>query len=246
MSAYTIAQAQLLTLSALLQCEVKEYKEDWRETPVVREGGRFASSKTSNGNPSSSPNTTKEAINRATQSVVRGVATQVNKQVEKLSPSQQQSVAEIIDSRAGLFVKKKIRQLVDPAGQAAFDRVTDKMQGKGEEVGLADRIKAGSKVAQEELKAAATSPVALTKGVLGGLVWPLMAIHGLNQASDSDLGAYKETGKIIAVLSGAGMLKSSIEEINQKAQVNLKKEERQQLSEELNEFFLGVKKLEQN
>jgi len=249
MSSYPLAQAKLLTLSALLQCEVKESKEDWRETPVKREGGRFASSSgsgTGDTNPSKQPNAIREGVNRVTQSVLRGMATQASNQVQKLSTPQQEAVTELLDSRAGMFIKKEIRRLVDPAGQAAFDRVAQKMQGKGNAT-LGDRVKAAGRVAQKELEAAADNPIAVTKGVLGGLVLPVLVVHGLNNIDTSgseEAAITKEFLEIGAVLGGAGLLKNSIEDINKKAQANLTKEEQQRLSEELNQFYLGVKKLE--
>jgi hypothetical protein len=240
MSSHKLAQIQLLTLKVLLQCEVKESKEDWRSTPVRREGGKFAASDTP-----SKASGVKEVINKATQSVVRGLASQISQQVKRLPPQQRDAIPEILDSPAGLFVKKKIRALIDPEGQAAFDRTTEKMRGKGENLTFSDRVKSAGQIAQEELKAAATSPIAVTKGVLGGLAWPLLAVHGLSQLDD-DLALYREAGKLSAIFSGAAILQKSIQDINDKAQVNLDKKEQQQLKDELNEFFLGIKSLEES
>lgn len=242
MSSYNLFQAQLLTFTALLQCDRKEYQEDWRKTPVVRDGGRFASSKPDGATAPASG--TREKINQATQSAVRGMVEQIAKQVKKLPPEQQKEIMEMLDSPEAIAIKKSIRQLIDPEGQAAFDRIANEKPRTGREARLIDHIKSLGKAANDATEEGTEAEeIAITKGVLGGMMWPLLVIH-MNQLNNPGVDTGKAAKETIKLLGIGPLLKGTIEDILQKGNANRERKKQQQLSKELNEFFLGVKKLE--
>jgi hypothetical protein len=169
-------QAALATLEAALG-DVKEYKEDWRKTPVLRQGGRFASS-----NPSSSSEQVNIKIKDFLTDAVIAAQSESIKFIDGLPPKEQAAVKKVIASPSFTRLKEGVEKLLPEVHRNAFDRAIDEI--KDSRRPLKERIKKMGYVASKELEAArATLDLSLPKTVAG-------QVPGLKLLARSDINTF--------------------------------------------------------
>lgn len=165
---YELAKLQSLQLETVLiiaASEVKEYKEDWRNTPILRQGGRFASK-------------AKSAIDKKlelSEQVVNNAIFSVNQRIDiikdlftRLNASAKEKLRKIFQSLPMNKAKEEIGQVledVSPEAKQVFDEINESIDS--------------------ELKAGKPLEAALSKG-------QNQAMDSLRKALDSMKDAAKE------------------------------------------------------
>lgn len=152
---YELLQLQgiVLEIALISASEVKEYKEDWRKTPVLRQGGRFASSvKTA----------VVDTTNRAEQGIKSSIEA-LSKQIEEFRESlselggiAQQKLRNIFQSKPMDEAKEKIGVVleeVSPEAKEAFDEINNEISSALNEGDRLDEALAkAQKKAEDNLK----------------------------------------------------------------------------------------------
>lgn len=158
---YAIAQFQSILLEfSLLQAasEAKEYKEDWRKNPVLRQGGRFASSvqKGAGDVEQRVEQSVKKALNATNQRI-----DQIKASLAKLGESAQGKLRTIFQSAPMDEARAKIGDAleeVSPEAREAFDDINDEISSalsKGDDLEAA--LTKGQNQAMDGLKKALAS-----------------------------------------------------------------------------------------
>lgn len=162
---------EITLISAAGEGELKEYKENWRKSPVLRQGGRFASSvKTTAGNAEKgieqSLKNTIEAANKRIDQVKTSIA--------KLGDAAQQRLREIFQSAPMNEAKGKIGEVledVSPEAKEIFDEINEEVASaleEGEDLDVA--LTKGQNKAMDSLKKALASVGDAVKERKAGLV----------------------------------------------------------------------------
>jgi len=160
---YSIAEAQsiLLALSASL-IEVKEYKEDWRKSPVLRQGGRFASNKRS----STADNQTEIRVKDFLTDAANAAKEKATEFISKLPEKDRAAINKVIDSPVFDRLKDGIKELLPEVNRSGFDRTMDEIRDTRRP--LKERIEKMAYVAAKELEAAHQSlDLSLPKTAIG-------------------------------------------------------------------------------
>jgi hypothetical protein len=187
---YLLAQAQVTgcTIQTLLaEAEVKEYKEDWRKTPIYRQGGKFASNdKSSEGSTAEKSDSGSAAskMKDIADRTLTPLANKIQQGVKKIPSETQQKLAEAANNPDVKKAKEAIGEAFhefDVEAGEAFDKVANAIQ-KGQEEEpekpIESGVDKGVKKAKQILDIAAKNPGHAALGALGGL---LMWSGGLNQ-----------------------------------------------------------------
>lgn len=107
----------ILLESALISAasELKEYKEDWRKTPIMRQGGRFASSvKTAVGD---AAGTTEQGIKNTIEAINKQID-QFSQSLAKLGGEAQQKLRNIFQSEPMNKAKDKMGGVLEVDSEA--------------------------------------------------------------------------------------------------------------------------------
>lgn len=123
MNNYRIAQLQFKLIEAALTSEIKEYTEDWRDTPILRQGGRFAS-RVSQGI---------DAGQERAEQVAHSAMVSVNKRIDiikdslvKLNQNAHEKLIKIFSSTPMNRARKEIGKTlekVSPESKQVFDEI---------------------------------------------------------------------------------------------------------------------------
>ncbi len=128
---YELAKLQgILLESSLLSAatpEVKEYKEDWRKNPILRQGGRFASNvKTAVGDTEGG---IEQSLKNTITSANKGID-QIKASIAKLEGAAQEKLRAIFQSAPMNKAKDEIGGVIEeisPEAKEAFDEVNEEI-----------------------------------------------------------------------------------------------------------------------
>ena len=238
---YSIAELQSLILFlGASAAEIKEYKENWRETPVLRQGGRFAADK---GNPSSS------AVNIESKTLlleaVRSAQNAATDFVSKLPEKDKTTIARAVNSPVFNRLKNDIKGLLPELSRSSFDRVMDEIKDSNRPLG--DRLKKMGYIAIKELGALSqSSPSDISVLLLAIFGTPIM-LAALNPSLEDEFVAIdsEENHKINLITRGIISVSvalaidnstSILKEVHDKAKNSIEKDEQEHIAQELSDF----------
>jgi hypothetical protein len=171
MDNYKLASVQLILLQAAVNLEIKEYKEEWRNSPVMRQGGRFASK----------VSTASNKIKERAEQIAASTMTAVNKRVDiireslsKLDNSIQLKLIEAFQSPPMNKARSEIGAnlgKVSPESKEIFDEINSTINlslKKGQP--LDEALSSGQKKAMNSLEKAISSMKDAAKEHKAGLL----------------------------------------------------------------------------